>query len=218
MCVRVRAPDESETVRGLTLAAEVSTICQDAQLPIKTVRNPFEPSCLWFILQVETQQLLAFDTNMEDFSVKVADAVLTVIFEQNMKVSRNLSLILGDCAQYTYLVGSAIPVLLMDSFGRRSLLMIYSAGLCFCFVMVTILLSIGSENAAYGATAFIFIFQLFYGVGWLPAPWFYPSEINTTRIRTRMQAIASGWNWMAVFAVVKITSISFGGFCLSAPE
>lgn len=25
-----------------------------------------------------------------------------------------------------------------------------------------------------------------------------------------MQAIASGWNWMAVFAVVKITPISFG--------
>lgn len=49
-------------------------------------------------------------------------------------------------------------------------------------------------------------------VGWLPVPWFYPAEINTTRVRTRMQAIASGWNWMAVFAVVKITPISFGRF------
>lgn len=135
---------------------------------------------------------------------------LPVILQQNMKVSRNLSLILGGAAQCTYLVGSAIPVLLMDRFGRRTLLMICSAGLCFCFVMVSILLSVGSTSAAYAATAFIFIFQLFYGVGWLPVPWFYPSEINTTRIRTRMQAIASGWNWMAVFAVVKITPISFG--------
>ncbi|KAI5460507.1 general substrate transporter [Mariannaea sp. PMI_226] len=132
-----------------------------------------------------------------------------VIFQENMGVSRNMSLILGGAAQCTYLVGSAIPVFLMDRFGRRSLLMICSAGLCFCFVMVTILLSIGSQNAAYAATAFIFIFQLFIGVGWLPVPWFYPSEINTTRTRTRMQAIASGWNWMAVFAVVKITPISF---------
>ncbi|KAL1875941.1 hypothetical protein VTK73DRAFT_9725 [Phialemonium thermophilum] len=132
-----------------------------------------------------------------------------VIFQQNMKVSRQTSLILGGCAQCTYLVGSAIPVFLMDRFGRRSLLMVCSAGLCLCFVMVTILLSIGTKSAAYGATAFIFIFQLFYGVGWLPVPWFYPAEINTTRTRTRMQAIASGWNWMAVFAVVKITPISF---------
>lgn len=133
-----------------------------------------------------------------------------VMFQENMHMSRNLSLILGGCVQCTYLVGSAIPVFLMDRFGRRTLLMVCSAGLCLCFVMVSILLSLGTTKGAYGATAFIFIFQLFYGVGWLPVPWFYPSELNTTRVRTRMQAIASGWNWMAVFAVVKITPISFG--------
>ncbi|GIK05814.1 hypothetical protein Aspvir_009927 [Aspergillus viridinutans] len=48
---------------------------------------------------------------------------------------------------------------------------------------------------------------LFYGVGWLPVPWFYPAEINTTRVRTKMQAIASGWNWMAVFAVLNAAFI-----------
>ena len=127
-----------------------------------------------------------------------------------MGLSRNLALILAGCAQCTYLVGSAIPVLLIDRFGRRALLMACSAGLCLCFIMVTILLSLGTKSTAYGATAFIFIFQLFYGIGWLPVPWFYPSEVNTTRVRARMQAIASGWNWMAVFAVVKITPIAFG--------
>ncbi|BCS23438.1 sugar porter family MFS transporter [Aspergillus puulaauensis] len=132
-----------------------------------------------------------------------------VMFQTTMGMGRNLSMILGGAIQCTYLVGSAIPVLLMDRFGRRTLLMICSIGLCFCFVMVSILLSLGTTNTAYGATAFIFIFQIFYGIGWLPVPWFYPSEISTTRTRTRMQAIASGWNWMAVFAVVKITPISF---------
>ncbi|KAF2247059.1 general substrate transporter [Trematosphaeria pertusa] len=132
-----------------------------------------------------------------------------VIFQNSMHLSRDLSLILGGAAQCTYLVGSAIPVLLMDRFGRRSLLMACTAGLCFCFVMVTILLSLGTEGPAYGATAFIFLFQLIYGIGWLPVPWFYPSEISTTRTRTKMQAIASGWNWMFVFTVVKITPISF---------
>lgn len=135
---------------------------------------------------------------------------LPSILENDMGLTRNLSLILGGCAQCTYLVGSAIPVFLMDRYGRRTLLMASSAGLCLCFVMVTILLSVGGHSAAYAAVAFIFIFQLCYGVGWLPVPWFYPSELTTTRIRTRMQAVASGWNWMAVFAVVKITPISFG--------
>ncbi|PPJ56926.1 hypothetical protein CBER1_02242 [Cercospora berteroae] len=135
-----------------------------------------------------------------------------VIFQDSMGMTRNMALILGGAAQCTYLVGSAIPVFLMDRFGRRALLLSCTAGLCICFVAVSALLSQASETnrgPAYGATAFIFIFQLVYGIGWLPVPWFYPTEINTTRVRTRMQAIASGWNWMAVFAVVKITPISF---------
>ncbi|KAI8311194.1 Sugar transporter STL1 [Colletotrichum sp. SAR11_59] len=74
---------------------------------------------------------------------------LPVIFTDTMGMNRELALILGGCAQITYLVGSAIPVFLMDRFGRRVLLM-------------------GSNGAASGAVAFIFLFQLFYGVGWLP--------------------------------------------------
>lgn len=137
---------------------------------------------------------------------------LPVILQDSVGLSRNLSLILGGAAQCAYLVGSAIPVLLMDRFGRRALLLACSFGLCSCFVMVTILLSLGTVRAAYGATAFIFIFQLVYGIGWLPVPWFYPSEINTTRYRAKMQSVASGWNWMFVFTVVKIAPISFGKF------
>ncbi|RYP16509.1 hypothetical protein DL765_005070 [Monosporascus sp. GIB2] len=87
-----------------------------------------------------------------------------VIFTDSMGLGRQLSLILGGCAQCTYLVGSAIPVLLMDRYARRTLLIV---------------------------------------------AWFYPTEINTTRVRSRMLAIASGWNWMAVFAVMKITPIAF---------
>ncbi|KAK9319983.1 general substrate transporter [Lipomyces orientalis] len=131
-----------------------------------------------------------------------------VIYQNEMKTSRNLALILGGCTEVTFLVGSALPLFVMDRFGRRNLLMISSVGLCLSFVMVAILLSIGSRGAAYGSTAFIFLFQLFYGVGWLPVPWFYPSEINTTRYRARMQAISSAWNWMFVFVVVKITPIA----------
>lgn len=102
-----------------------------------------------------------------------------VIFQNSMGLTRNLSLILGGAAQCTYLVGSAIPVLLMDRFGRRALLLSCTVGLCFCFVMVSILLSLeGNRQAAYGATAFIFIFQLVYGIGWLPVPWFYPTEVS----------------------------------------
>lgn len=93
----------------------------------------------------------------------------------------------------------------MDHFGRRPLLMFSAAGLSLCFALASILLSVGSESAAYGATAMVFIFQIFLGIGWLPVPWFYPSEVTTTRIRSKGQALGSFINWMCVFIVVQIT-------------
>lgn len=134
-----------------------------------------------------------------------------VMYQDSMGLSRNLSLILGGCTQIAYLFGSAIPLFVMDRFGRRNLLMFSCAGLFLCMLMVSMLLGTGNRNkgTAYGATAFIFLYQIFYAVGLLPVPWFYPSEINTTRVRTRMQSIASAWNWMFVFIIVKITPISF---------
>lgn len=81
-----------------------------------------------------------------------------VIFQSSMGLNRHLSLLLGGASMCTYLVGSIVPVFLMDHFGRRVLLMVYSAGLSFCFIIVTIMLSIGTTSSAYGATAFIFLF------------------------------------------------------------
>ncbi|KAJ5675770.1 Major facilitator superfamily domain general substrate transporter [Penicillium macrosclerotiorum] len=128
-----------------------------------------------------------------------------IVYQNAMNLSRNLSLILGGCTSLAYLVGSIIPLWSMDRFGRRTSLMVSAAGLCFCFVMVSILLSTGTQSCAYAATVFVFIFQLFLGIGYLPVPWFYPSEITTTRIRARGQAFAGFVNWMCVFIVVQVT-------------
>jgi MFS family permease len=96
----------------------------------------------------------------------------------------------------------------MDKFGRRSLLMFSASGLCLCFSLAAILLSRDTKSTAYGATAMVFLFQIFLGIGWLPVPWFYPSEITTTRIRSKGQALGSFINWMCVFTVVQITPIA----------
>lgn len=94
-----------------------------------------------------------------------------VVYANTMGLSRTLSLILGDCTSLTYLAANFIPLWMVESVERRALLVFSAAGLCFCFSMVSILLSIGTRSTAYRATAFVFIFQIFLGIGWLPIPW-----------------------------------------------
>lgn len=90
-----------------------------------------------------------------------------VVYANAMHLSRNLSLILGGCTSLTYLVGSCIPLWAMDRFGRRALLMFSASGLCACFAIAAGLLSTGNTSAAYGATAMVFLFQIFLGIGML---------------------------------------------------
>lgn len=95
-----------------------------------------------------------------------------IVYQNAMNLSRNLSLILGGCTSLAYLVGSIIPLWSMDCFGRRTSLMVSAAGLCTCFILTAIFLSIGTTSCAYAATVFVFIFQLFLGFGYLPVPWY----------------------------------------------
>lgn len=43
-----------------------------------------------------------------------------------------------------------------------------ATGLSACYIIASILLSIGTKGTAYGATAMVFIFQIFLGIGYLP--------------------------------------------------
>ncbi|CAG9991117.1 unnamed protein product [Clonostachys byssicola] len=135
-----------------------------------------------------------------------------VVYQNTMKISRHTSLILGGCTAVSYLIGSFISLFTTDYLGRRLVLMWSSAGLSMCFAVASILLSFGTVGAAYGAAAMIFLFQTFLGIGWHPVAWFYPSEINTTRLRGRATAITAASNWMTTFVVVKITPIAIGQY------
>ena len=114
-----------------------------------------------------------------------------------MGLSRNLSLLLGGFTAVTYMFASFIPLWVgfppylmtlktdhayqtVDRYGRRFLLMTSATGLSVCYILASILLSIGTKSAAYGATAMVFIFQIFLGIGYLPIV-SLPSRSSTTK-------------------------------------
>ncbi|KAK7685451.1 hypothetical protein QCA50_011314 [Cerrena zonata] len=146
---------------------------------------------------------------MQQFSgANMINYLAPVVYQNTMGMSRNLSLILGGATACTFMVASFIPLWTVDRYGRRVLLMISAAGLSLCFILTAVLLSTGSRPAAFGATAMIFLFQIFLGIGFLPIPWLYPAEISTTRIRARGSAVSAFSNWMSTFIIVEITPIA----------
>ncbi|KAF2089485.1 hypothetical protein K490DRAFT_72240 [Saccharata proteae CBS 121410] len=117
-----------------------------------------------------------------------------VVDQQNRRLSRTISLILGGCTSLKYLVGPLIPLCSVDRFGRRALLMFFSSGLCFCSSTASILLSIGTQSTARGSTAIItpiaiqnicwrtfVIFAVFIAC-WVPVVYAFVPETNALEL------------------------------------
>ncbi|GME22635.1 Sugar transporter [Neofusicoccum parvum] len=170
------------------------------------------------------------DANMQGLIVSIYDigcafgSLVSFFFAEklgrkNMIIAGGSTMIIGTIILTSsttiaqLLVGRVVTGVTVDRFGRRALLMFSATGLCLCFSLASILLSTGKQSNAYGATAMVFLFQIFLGIGWLPIPWFYPSEVTTTRIRSKGQALGSfinitpiatqniQWRTFVIFAV-----------------
>jgi hypothetical protein len=153
---------------------------------------------------------------------------LPLVLQNSVGLSNTLSRLLAACNSVSYLVFSFAGLLLIERAGRRKLMMWGAAGQCLCYIFIAGLLSQadGSERAAKfgaGATAFFFLYYVFFGICWQVSdkfsfcpfpfadlylqgvPWLYPVEINSLAMRTKGAALATGSNWISNYIVVQIT-------------
>ncbi|KAI0696926.1 sugar transporter [Cytidiella melzeri] len=79
--------------------------------------------------------------------------------------------------------------------------------------------------ASYVSLVAVYLYAVFYCVGWGPLPWVVAAEVAPNHVRTAALAIAIGINWLFSFTVSKLTPImlnnikygtylTFGVFCL----
>lgn len=81
--------------------------------------------------------------------------------QENVGLSRNLSLILGGCIQTMFVVGSFFPAFFSDRFGRRRLMIVGSFALGICMMMISVLLSFeGTSVGQKTSTASVAFFFL----------------------------------------------------------
>ncbi|KAI4942642.1 hypothetical protein J4E91_009811 [Alternaria rosae] len=139
---------------------------------------------------------------------------LSWIFLTRMSFEGWLARLLASCSATVYFLASFIVVVGIDRFwGRRSLMMFGASGMSACMILITILQYLWSERnmqaGRIASTVFLFIFSVFFAIGWQGMAWLYQVEIVPLRIRGPANGLSTSANWLLNFVVVFITPIAF---------
>jgi sugar porter (SP) family MFS transporter len=113
---------------------------------------------------------------------------------------------------------------LVDSFGRRKLLIVGSLGGGLAMYAVGAYIAIAKpaqhpsstlSSGGKAAIAFFYIWTAFYSPTWNGTPWVVNAEIFDTSIRTLTQAFAASSNWLWNFLISRFTPQMFAAMVLS---
>ncbi|CAK4010709.1 MFS monosaccharide transporter [Lecanosticta acicola] len=91
------------------------------------------------------------------------------------------------------LVGSTVPIFIIDRVGRRPLLLVGTFFLISCHVINATVVGAG--------TAFMFVFMFFFEISWGPIAWGLPAEILPSAVRAEGAALSTASNWLNNFVV-----------------
>ncbi|KAF9530810.1 general substrate transporter [Crepidotus variabilis] len=142
--------------------------------------------------------------------INVTSYYLPLVLQNSVGLSNRLSRLLAACNSVSYLVFSFFGLALIERAGRRKMMMWGAAGQAVCYIFISALLSqtdnsVNGHKYGIGATAFFFIYYLFFGIFWQGVPWLYPTEINSLAMRTKGAALGTASNWISNYIVVQIT-------------
>ena len=121
----------------------------------------------------------------------------TTIFRQYLGLPNTTARILTASLFTFQTVCSPIGVLTVDRFGRRKLMLISACGMGTCMAIVAGTASQAPNVACVSvASAFLFLFSLFFPVGFLGLTFLYASEISPLMVRVPITAMSTGSAWL----------------------
>lgn len=121
----------------------------------------------------------------------------TTIYQQYLGFSGTIARVLSASVFTWQTLFSPVGVVLVDRVGRRQLMMVSAFGMGICMTILAGTTSNASNIACAGtAVAFIFIYGLFFPVGFLGLPFLYASEISPLVARVPITAMSTGTSWI----------------------
>lgn len=134
---------------------------------------------------------------------------VVIIFESQLGLSSTLARILAACAGFGWLLSNVASMFVIETWGRRKLLMIGGVGQGLCFLISGIALATGGEAQWSGilVVVMVYLFFIVFAFAWQSIPFFYPSEISSLKYRARFFPLANACNWAINYVVVLVTPI-----------
>ncbi len=102
-------------------------------------------------------------------------------------------------------VVSTVPGLfVVESWGRRRLLIVGSIGMAICQLVIAIFSTVASDMKGLVAKlliVFLAFFVFFYAASWGPVAWVVTSEIYPLKVRAKSMSISTASNWLLNFGI-----------------
>lgn len=132
---------------------------------------------------------------------------LPVLFEQSLKETNLMSLILGGVNMIIYAIFATFSWFFIEKVGRRKLFLWGTYFQLIAMIITFACLIPDTKSASKGAVFGLFLYMATFGATWLPLPWLYPAELSPIRTRAKANAISTCSNWLFNFTVVMITPV-----------
>ncbi|EAU39003.1 conserved hypothetical protein [Aspergillus terreus NIH2624] len=132
------------------------------------------------------------------------------IFEESLGLDGELARILGASALTWKFVCNFIPFFAIDRLGRRKVFIFSGAGMCLCMTVLAITTSFGDgrRDLSIVSVVFIWLFNMFYPIGFSGANFLYCTEVAPMRLRVIMSSASTANKWLWNFIVVMITPVA----------
>ncbi|KAB5578415.1 general substrate transporter [Coniochaeta sp. 2T2.1] len=101
---------------------------------------------------------------------------------------------------------STVPgLLVIESWGRRKILIIGAAGMAICQLIIASFTTVVGDSMPVTANqiliVFVAIYVFFFAASWGPAVWVVTSEIYPLKVRAKSMSISTASNWLLNFGI-----------------
>lgn len=139
------------------------------------------------------------------------------VYENYLHLGPVLSRVLAACTGTEFFLASWIGVYTIERFGRRKLMLGGAVGMALSMAVLAISVwkieSQGTSSTdpgpAIAAAIFFFVYNTFFGIGWLGMTWLYSAEIVSLEVRSAATGLSTASNWIFNFLIVLITPVCF---------